>query len=97
VTITDEMIKRLAALSRLQFSPAEVEELRGDLSRILSFVEKINEVDLAGVEPLIYLTDENNMLRPDEIKQEISKEDALKNAPDHDRDYFRMPLVISKK
>jgi len=97
MNLSDEMIGRLAALSRLNLSPEEMQELRVDLSRILSFMEKINEVNLDGVEPLVYLTEEKNKLRPDELNQEISREDALKNAPQHDADYFRVPKIIDRK
>jgi aspartyl-tRNA(Asn)/glutamyl-tRNA(Gln) amidotransferase subunit C len=56
--------------------------------------EKLNEVDTEGVEPLIYMSDNENVLREDEVVQSISHEDALKNAPKKDSDFFRVPKVI---
>ncbi|CAG0911868.1 unnamed protein product, partial [Cyprideis torosa] len=65
--------------------------MQGDMNKMLNFVDKINELDLDGVEPLAYMSDEVNILRADEVKQEITHDDALKNAPDKDTDYFRVP------
>jgi aspartyl-tRNA(Asn)/glutamyl-tRNA(Gln) amidotransferase subunit C len=64
------------------------------LEKILEMCEKLNEVDTEGVEPLIYMSDNENVLREDEVVQSISHEDALKNAPKKDSDFFRVPKVI---
>ena len=69
---------------------------KSDMNKMLSFVEKINALDLDGVEPLAYMSDEVNVFRKDEVKQDISHDEALKNAPDKDTDYFRVPKVIKK-
>ena len=71
-------------------------EMKGDLEKILAFVDKLNEIDTKGVEPLIYMSDEVNVLRADEITEETSQEDALKNAPQKDSDYFKVPTVLKK-
>ena len=67
-----------------------------DMDKILSFVGKIEELDTEGVEPLIYMTQETNVLRNDEVGQHNTKEEALKNAPDKDSDYFKVPKVLNK-
>ncbi len=95
--INDEMIAHLAHLSRLQFEGQAKEEIKKDLNRILSFVEKLNELDTANVEPLIYMTDEHNVLREDEVKQDITHQEALRNAPKKDSDYFKVPRVLTKE
>lgn len=87
-------VEKLAHLARLEFSDAEKEEMLSDLNKMMAFVDKINELDLEGVEPLIYLTDEENVMRKDEVKGQVSKDEALKNAPDKDTDYFRVPKVM---
>ena len=96
-TITKDTIDKLATLSRLEFNGKEKEEILGDLNRMLDFVGKLNELDTEGVEPLIYMTDEKNVLRTDEVKTDITQKDALKNAPKHDSDYFKVPKVVEKK
>jgi aspartyl-tRNA(Asn)/glutamyl-tRNA(Gln) amidotransferase subunit C len=94
--VTDAMIEKLAHLARLKFNDLEKEEIKHDLQRMIAFVEKLNELDLEGVEPLMHMSDEVNVLREDEIKGSISREEALKNAPLHDDQFFKVPKVIKK-
>jgi aspartyl-tRNA(Asn)/glutamyl-tRNA(Gln) amidotransferase subunit C len=94
--IDNNLVDRLAELSKLEFEPADKEKIQADLQKILDLVEKLVEVNVEGVEPLIYMTDERNVLRKDEVKEMVSKEDALSNAPQKDSDYFRVPKVIKK-
>lgn len=95
--ITHEKVDALAQLARLKFEGAEKEAIRADLENILEMCEKLNEVNTEGVEPLIYMTDNVNVLREDEVKQEITHEEALKNAPKKDSDFFRVPKVIGQQ
>ena len=90
------LVDRIAVLAKLAFDKEEKEEIRQDLERILEFVEQLKEVDTEGVEPLAYITDEKNVLRPDVVKQEITHEEALKNGPQKDSDYFKVPKVLKK-
>lgn len=94
--ITEETVGRIAELSKLEFNPEEKRELVGNMNKILTFMEKLNELDTDGVEPLIYMTEEVNALRSDVVKQEITHEEALKNAPKKDSDYFRVPKVLER-
>lgn len=88
------MVNKLAHLARLKFNDEEKQEIQKDLQRMIEFVEKLNELDLDVVEPLLHMTDEINVLREDEVKGSISREDALKNAPLHDDQFFKVPKVI---
>lgn len=94
--VNDELVAQLAHLARLDFEANEKEAIKADLQKILGFCEKLNEVDTEGVEPLIYMTDDTNVLRNDEVKGHLTKEEALLNAPAKDSDYFRAPKVINK-
>ena len=94
--ITEEKVDELAQLARLSFEGAEKQAIREDLEKILAMCEKLNEVDTEGVEPLIYMTDNINVLREDIVVQEINHDEALKNAPKKDSDFFRVPKVIEK-
>ena len=96
MNITRKDVEKLAHLSRLELTEEELVAMEGDMNKMLQFVEKINELDLEGVEPLAYMSDEVNILREDEIRQDISHDEALKNAPDKDTDYFRVPKVMRK-
>ncbi|HKB45104.1 MAG TPA: Asp-tRNA(Asn)/Glu-tRNA(Gln) amidotransferase subunit GatC [Chitinophagaceae bacterium] len=94
--VNDAMIDKLAHLAKLQFNDAEKQEIKNDLQRMIAFVEKLNELDLTGVEPMLHMSDEINVLREDEIKGSISRKEALKNAPLHDDKFFKVPKVIKK-
>jgi aspartyl-tRNA(Asn)/glutamyl-tRNA(Gln) amidotransferase subunit C len=94
--VNDAMVEKLAHLARLKFNEEEKQEIKTDLQRMISFVEKLNELNLDGVEPLLHLSDEVNVLRDDEIKGSVSREDALKNAPLHDEQFIKVPKVIKK-
>ena len=95
--VNDALIDNLANLARLQFDDAEKKEIKKDLQRMITFVEKLNEVDTTGVEPLLHMSDEINVLREDIPSGSVSREEALKNAPKRDSDYIKAPKVIDKK
>ena len=94
--ITNKLIQDIAALAKLEFDEKSREKMKEDLERIIRFIDKLSEIDTDGVEPLIYLSEEVNVLREDEIKEVISQVDALKNAPEKDSDYFKVPTILKK-
>lgn len=94
--VNDELIDKLAHLAKLEVGDAERAGLKNELSKILAFVGKLNELDTDGVEPLIHMSDANTVLRADEAKEVVSHEEALKNAPSKDSDYFKVPKVLNK-
>ncbi len=95
--IDAKTVDEIAHLARLEFDEKAKPEMVNDLNRILAFVEKLNELNTDGVEPLIYLSEEKNVLREDAPQKTVSKEEALKNAPQKDSDYFKVPKVIEGK
>ncbi|MBI5857611.1 MAG: Asp-tRNA(Asn)/Glu-tRNA(Gln) amidotransferase subunit GatC [Sphingobacteriales bacterium] len=95
--VNDALVEKLAHLSRLAFSGAEKEEIKKDLQKMIAFVEKLNELNLEGVEPLLHMSEEINVLREDEVKNSISREEGLKNASLHDDKFFKVPKVIKKE
>ena len=96
MSISLEQIKHLAHLSRLEFSEEELEEMQGDMGKILEFVAQIDALDLEGVEPLTQMSESTDVMRDDEAKGMLLKEEALKNAPDANSDYFRVPKFGKK-
>lgn len=92
-----KIVDEVAHLARLEFDAEAKEEIANDMNRMLSFVEKLNELDTKGVEPLIYMTDESNVLREDVVKETITQKEALLNAPKKDSDYFKVAKVIDQK
>ena len=87
-------VDEVAHLARLEFNEEGKAEILNDMNRMLAFVDKLNELDTPGIEPLIYMTDEKNVLREDDSKQTLTQKEALKNAPKKDSDYFKVPKVI---
>ena len=94
--IDNALIEKLSDLAKLEFDDVSKKEIKEDLNKIIRFVEKLNELDTDGVKPLTYMTEEINNLRDDVAMITISKEDALKNAPEKDSDYFIVPKVLKK-
>jgi len=90
-------VDEIAHLARLEFKAESKEQILNDLNRMLAFVGKLNELDTENVEPLIYMTDEKNILREDKPEITITQEEALKNAPKRDSDYFKVPKVIDQQ
>ena len=80
----------------LDFNAAEREEIKADLEKMIGFVDKLKELDTTGVEPLLHITSEINVLREDVPGNMITKEEALKNAALHNQDFFLVPKVIKK-
>ncbi len=92
--ITDEIVDQIAHLARLEFNGEEKENIKADLTNIIAFVDQLNAVDTEGVEPLIFMSDAINVLREDLYKPSITQEEALKNAPNADSDYFKIAKVL---
>ncbi|KEO74765.1 Asp-tRNA(Asn)/Glu-tRNA(Gln) amidotransferase subunit GatC [Anditalea andensis] len=92
--IDTNTLKKIAHLARLEFDEKGAEKMTADMSQILDWVEKLNEVDTEGVEPITTMSSEINVLREDKRGIHLPHEDALKNAPQKDSDYFRVPKVI---
>ena len=94
--VDEKLVDNLAHLSRLMFTATEKEGIRKDMEKIIGFVEKLNELDTTGVEPLRHMSQVMNVMRSDELHGSIDRETALANAPVHDGVFIKVPKVISK-
>jgi aspartyl-tRNA(Asn)/glutamyl-tRNA(Gln) amidotransferase subunit C len=92
--INEKTIDHLAHLARLEFSAEEKKKMTGDLQKILSFVEQLDQLDTDGITPMVYVNEERNKLRDDVHEETYSKEAALKNAPEKDTDYIKVRKVL---
>jgi aspartyl-tRNA(Asn)/glutamyl-tRNA(Gln) amidotransferase subunit C len=92
--IDREALDKIAHLSRLEFDEKDAEKMMQDMTNIVNWVEKLNEVNTEGVEPLTTMSHEINAFREDKVSEQLSREDALKNAPKSDSEYFRVPKVL---
>jgi aspartyl-tRNA(Asn)/glutamyl-tRNA(Gln) amidotransferase subunit C len=92
--ITEEMVNHIAHLARLEFEGDKKTAIQQDMEKIISFMDKLSEVPTENIEPLIFMNEEFNKLREDVAVEKITHEQALKNAPQKDSDYFRIPKVL---
>ena len=95
--VSDELIDRLANLAKIEFDDKARSEIKNDMNKMLEFVDKLNEINTEGVDPLIFMSEEINVLREDIAKDTVTQKEALKNAPQHDSNYIMVPKVVSKR
>ena len=96
IIVDNKLIENLSKLSKLRFDEKSLLRMKADLTTILGFIDTISKVDTKNIQPLIYMSEENNVLRDDKINHIVSQTDALKNAPQKDSDYFKVPTVLKK-
>ncbi len=94
MSVTEKEVHKIADLARLQLSEKEAASFAQDMNKILGYMDLLNELDTEHVEPLSHVIDMESRLRSDKAEKPLSHEDALKNAPEADSDYFRVPKVI---
>ena len=87
-------VKRVAHLARIAVPEAELPKLQGELNAILGFVEQLNEVDVAGVEPMTSVTPMAMKKRQDVVTDGGKADDIVANAPETDRNFFLVPKVV---
>lgn len=92
--LTEKEIEKIAQLAKLELNSESKAQMLVDMNKIVKFVDKINELNLEGVDPLIYVNEQSNVLRKDEVSNELSQLDALKNAPNKDTDYIKVHKVL---
>lgn len=94
MSVTIEQVRHIAKLAKLRFSAEEELEMVDQLNRILSYMDKLNELNTDDVEPLYHLFDPGDAEREDVVEERITHQEAMKNAPDTDGTFFRVPKVI---
>lgn len=92
--IDEALVRKVARLSRLELTEAEVAEFTGQLSAILDYMAKMNELDTTNVEPLAHCLPISNVLRADEVKESLGTEKTLANAPQRDGQFFKVPKIL---
>jgi aspartyl-tRNA(Asn)/glutamyl-tRNA(Gln) amidotransferase subunit C len=95
VTIRD--VEYIAKLARLEFTDEEKEALTHQLNEILAHMENLRKLDTTKVEPLSHVIELGNVVRPDLVKPGVTTEEALKNAPSHTEEFFKVPKVIGDR
>jgi aspartyl-tRNA(Asn)/glutamyl-tRNA(Gln) amidotransferase subunit C len=95
MAISKKEVEYIANLARLELSREEVENYTHQLNDILEYMEKLNELDTSDVKPLSHPVENKNVFREDERTPSVSREDALRNAPDATEEFFKVPKIIN--
>ncbi|MCE5187019.1 MAG: Asp-tRNA(Asn)/Glu-tRNA(Gln) amidotransferase subunit GatC [Planctomycetaceae bacterium] len=95
--IDESQVRKVAQLSRLELSDEEVTQFSGQFSAILEYIEKLNELNTDGVEPLAHCVPMHNVLRQDIPEPSLSNEQALANAPDREGEFFKVPKILEEQ
>ena len=96
MSVNINQVQQIAKLARLKFDESEIENLTSDMNKILDYMDQLNELDTNNIEPLSHPLDLNNVMREDELIKSISREEAFKNAPSANEEFFKVPKVISR-
>jgi aspartyl-tRNA(Asn)/glutamyl-tRNA(Gln) amidotransferase subunit C len=96
MSLSKAEVEHVARLARLGLTEAEKEEFTWQLNEIITFVEKLKELDTTGIEPTAHAIPIQNVFRADEIKPSLDPEQALANAPDRINDFFKVPKLLEE-
>lgn len=94
--VDKNLVDKVANLAKLEFDEAAKEKMVSDMDKIIAFIDTLEELDTKEVAPLVYMSEEINVLRADNVGEHSPKKAALKNAPQKDSDYFKVPKVLKK-
>ncbi len=94
--INEETILKLASLSKLKFDKDEMDLITNDMQKMINFIQTLEDINTDGIEPLIHMTDGFNNWREDKVETMLDQKEALKNGPQSDATYFKIPKVLDK-
>ncbi|MBN2311979.1 MAG: Asp-tRNA(Asn)/Glu-tRNA(Gln) amidotransferase subunit GatC [Candidatus Hydrogenedentes bacterium] len=92
--ITKQDVEYVSGLAHLTLDEETKERLVGELSEILGYMEKLNELDTSNIEPTMHALEMTNVYREDKVQPSLDRETALMNAPDSDGEYFLVPKIL---
>ena len=92
--ITDEMIDYVSILAKLELTPAEKEQAKNDMAKMLDYVDMLNELDTSGTEPMYHVFPVNNVFREDVVANGDDSENMLKNAPERKDNFYKVTRTV---
>lgn len=92
--ITRKDVEHVALLSRLELTEGDIGKFTGQFNAILDYIEVLNKVDTTGVEPTAHVLPVKNVMRPDEVRPSLPRDEALANAPERENGYFKVPKIL---
>ncbi len=96
MSITEDIVKKVADLARIDLPASQIPALTEEMDKVLSFMDKLNELDTSEVEPLVYLVPQQNVSQADIRQDALPVEQVLKNAPEKNDSYFLIPKVLDR-
>lgn len=93
--ISREEVSKVARLARLDLGEDKIELFVGQIGDVLAYIDKLNELDTTGVEPLYGPVSHATVMRPDEVRRTCSRNEVLANAPETDGAFFMVPRIVS--
>ena len=97
MSVTKNDVEKIAQLAKLKFTDEEKEKLRGEMNKVLDYIDTLNEIpDLDKIEPLENINNTENVFRDDVSEKCLTREEALKNAPEKTENFFKVPKVLDK-
>ena len=96
MSLTLKDVEKVSLLARLRLSEAELETMTPQLDKIVHFVEQLNELNTADVQPMAHALDLHNVFSADEVRPSLDRQAALSNAPKHDDECYRVPAVLGE-
>lgn len=94
MSLTKEDVLRVAKLAKLNIPETRLPDVQRDLNSILRLVGELNQLDTRGIEPLVHAIELSDVLQPDSIRESLTRDQVLQNAPSHDGMYFKVPPVL---
>ncbi len=94
--VDEHLVNHLAKLSSIELSPRESSSLQADLQQILSYVERLKILDLTGIDAAAYRAQTGNVVQPDTPRPGLSRDSALRNAPQTHGPFFKAPPIIER-
>ena len=95
--LTQKEVEYVANLARIQVSEAEKDQLSSQLSSILTYMQELNQVNIEGVSPMASVLSQANVLREDEVRESVTQDEAIANAPTAKDGMFQVPKIISER
>ena len=92
--ISEDDVRYVAKLARLELAPEQIQTMSETLSEILTYMDTLNQVDTSEVPPTSHVVKMENVFREDTVKESLPLEEALQNAPDRVGAYYRVPKII---
>ena len=96
MSLTRADVEKVSLLGRLLLSEQELDTMTHQLTRVVGYVEQLNEVNTEGVEPMAHAVEMHNVFRDDELRPSLPREAALANAPKRDSECYRVPAVLGE-